>query len=266
MKQLVLLLSAGLMAVSCVFHFGDGTYVGHCTEEGIDYSEIREVGPFNALTSSLPCKVYYVQADEQKVEVESTEEQAGKVLTKVENGTLHLKLAPGRYPTLILRVTISSPDIERIQISGSGNLISRGVLHAGDDLDLKVSGSGSIFSEEIDCKDLTAHCSGSGSLRFDKASCSGFFASVSGSGAIIAQTVLADGNASARVSGSGRIRLGFVDINGDMDLKTSGSGGITINGSCHEVVATTNGSGSISGDLTHTGIRTHRSGSGHVNL
>lgn len=246
MKNLSLFLAAALAAVSCVFNLGDAVFVGHCTEEGIDYTEVRDVKPFRALRTSLPCNVYYVQADKQEVRIESTEEFAAKVLTEVEDGTLLLKLESGRYPKLILRVVVSSPDIEDLSVSGSGSLFGEDGIHASDDLNLKVSGSGDIHTGTIDCKDFTARCSGSGDIAIP--------------------VLKADGNASARVSGSGWIRLEEVDVNGDMELRTSGSGDIVVNGACHYINATSSGSGSISGNLSHTGITSHTSGSGSVSL
>lgn len=44
------------------------------------------------------------------------------MLITVEDGKLSLKLESGRYPKLILRVVVSSPDIEKLSVSGSGNL------------------------------------------------------------------------------------------------------------------------------------------------
>ena len=169
-KHLISLAAIGMMAamaVSCIINInGNGsTWVGEYTEEGIDHTEIREVGHFRALSSSLPANVYYVQADKQEVRVETTEELAPKVLTTVEDEILTLKLEPGRYPKLILRVVVSSPDIEKLSVSGSGNLFHEGVLHASGSLALKVSGSGDILTGEIDSRDFTAQCSGSGSIR-----------------------------------------------------------------------------------------------------
>ena len=284
MKHFWIFLAVSLTAVSCVFSFVGGSSVGHCTEEGIDYTEVRDVQPFRALTSSLPCNVYYVQADTQEVRVESTEEFASKVLTEVEDGTLKLKLEPGRYPKLILRVVVSSPDIESLHVQGSGNLFSESALHAGGDLDLVVSGSGDIFAGEIDSKEFSAHCGGSGSLRFDKVNCTGFSASVggsgslrfdqvdcggfsasvSGSGHISVQTLAVKDALSARISGSGLIRLEEASIRGHAELKTSGSGDIIINGTCWDVAATTSGSGSITGNLFYNYIDVHTSGSGRV--
>ena len=112
MKKLLLFLAAAAMAVSCIIRIGGSgvVWVLDCTEEGIDHTEVREVGHFRAVASSIPANVYYVQADKQEVRVESTEELAPKVLTTVEDGKLSLKLESGRYPKLILRVVVSSPD------------------------------------------------------------------------------------------------------------------------------------------------------------
>ena len=288
MKKLLLFLAAAAMAVSCIIRIGGSgvVWVGECTEEGIDHTEVREVGHFRAVASSLPANVYYVQADKQEVRVETTEELAPKVLTTVEDGKLSLKLESGRYPKLILRVVVSSPDIEKLSVSGSGNLFHEGVLHASGSLALKVSGSGDIFTGEIDSRDFTVQCSGSGGIRVSKLVCDDFDGQVSGSGSVRMGSISCDdfeagasgsggfsvdkltatGGASVRVSGSGDVLLREATIDGNMDLKTGGSGDITVNGSCHDLTAAISGSGDISGNLKYDRISTHTSGSGSVNL
>ena len=288
MKKILIFLAVAAMAVSCIINIGGGSavWVGECTEEGIDHTEVREVGHFRAVASSLPANVYYVQADKQEVRVETTEELAPKVLTTVEDGILTLKLESGRYPKLILRVVVSSPDIEKLSVSGSGNLFHEGVLHASGSLALKVSGSGDMVTGEIDSRDLTVQCSGSGSIRVGKLACDDFDGKVSGSGTIRMGSVSCDdfetgvsgsgdffvdkltstGGASVRVSGSGNVRLKEASVNGNMDLKTGGSGDITVYGSCHDVTASTSGSGDISGDLKYNHISVKSTGSGDVKL
>lgn len=288
MKKLLLFLAAATIAVSCIINIGGGSavWVGECTEEGIDHTEVREVGHFRAVASSLPANVYYVQADKQEVRVETTEELASKVQTTVEDGILSLKLEPGRYPKLILRVVVSSPDIEKLSVSDSGNLFHEGVLHASGALALKVSGSGDIRTGEIDSQDFTAQCSGSGSIRvgalacddfggkisgsgtitMGRISCDDFEMGVSGSGDFLVDVLTSTGGASVRVSGSGNVRLKEATVDGNMDLKTGGSGDIFIKGSCRDVTATTSGSGNITGDLKYDSISTHTSGSGDVRL
>lgn len=245
MKYISLILLALLLAASCVINIGGAAFVGVRTEEGIDYTEVRGVKPFRGVASSLPCNVYYVQSDKLEVRVESTKELADKVIAEVENGKLFLKLESGRYPKLIMRVIVSSPDIESLQVSGSGDLISEDALHTDGTLSLKVSGSGTIRTGSIDSKELTAHCSGSGSLTLSRVS---------------------SRSLSASVSGSGDIRLNDVSVAGEVNLRTSGSGDITVHGSCQNVSATVSGSGSISGELAYENIRTSKSGSGSIRL
>ena len=287
MKKFFVFLAAGLLAVSCIINIGNGfVSVGECTEVGIDYTEVREVGSFNAISHSLPCKLYFSQADKQEVRVESTEEFAAKVITEVENGTLKLKMEEGRYPKLILRVVITSPDIESLQTHGSGDIVHEGALRVKGDLSVKAHGSGDIRMGTIEAKDFTTHSSGSGDIRFEGVSsadfsasvsgsgdlnfgrvdCAGFRVSTTGSGDITLTALVAKGNAEVRTSGSGNIRLSEVTVDGDMDLNTFGSGDIAVNGSCRDVKASTTGSGDISGNLSFGHIDARSSGSGRVRL
>ena len=287
MKYLIMIVLGCLLIASCIINFSGGSIVvGYCTEDGIDYTEVREVGQFNAISSHLPCTIYFPQADKQEVRVETTEELAPKVQTIVEDGTLKLKMAEGHYPKLILRIVISVPNIESITIHGSGDLRHEGTLRVSNGLSVKVlgsgdirmgdivcktfeahtSGSGSLGFASIDCADFTGSVKGSGNLRSDSVHCDGFGVSTSGSGDIDIESVAASGSASVKVSGSGDITLRKVAVDGDMDLKTSGSGDITVNGSCRDVTASTSGSGNISGNLSHAGMRVSTSGSGDVNL
>jgi hypothetical protein len=287
MKYLILIVLSCLLAASCIIRIGGGaSIVGYCTEDGIDYTEVREVGRFNAISSSLPCTVYFSQSDKQEVRVESTKELAPNVLTVIEDGTLKLKLKEGRYPKLILRVVISVPDIQSISLRGSGDLIHEGSFRTGNSLSVKVSGSGDIRMGDIVCKAFEGHTSGSGNIGFDSIDCSdfsgsvsgsgnlrsgsvrcdGFGVSTSGSGDVDITTLVASGNGSARASGSGDISLRQVTVDGDLDLKTTGSADILVSGSCRDVTASTSGSGDISGDLSHAGMRVHSSGSGDINL
>ena len=286
--KILAVMAAGMMAVSCIINIGGRgiVWVGTCTEEGIDLSDVREVGSFRALSTSLPCNVYFSQAEKQEVRVESTQEFADKVLTTVEDGKLTLRLEPGRYPKLVLRVVVTAPDIEQLTVSGSGSLVHEGELRVAHDLGLKVSGSGDMQMGRIDSRDFDARCSGSGNMgvecvrcddfdgsvsgsgtaHIDRIDSDGFEASVSGSGGFFIDSLTAKSDASVRISGSGGIRLREVTVDGDMDLGTSGSGDITVNGSCRDVTAHCSGSGDISGKLTYNRISIRTTGSGEVDL
>ena len=250
MKYIIMIVFGCLLVASCIIRFNGATIVNSCSEEGIDYTEVREVGPFNALSSSLPCTIYFSQADKQEVRVETTEEFAPKVLTFVEDGTLNLKMEEGRYPELILRVVISVPDIESISLYGSGDLRHEGTLAVSNYLSVSASGSGDIQMGDIVCKAFETRTSGSGNLHFGRIDSDVFRASASGSGDIAIASVAASGSASVRVTGSGHIHLiESMSVNGDMDLSTRGSGDISLE------------------SLTASGNVSARSlGSGHIRL
>lgn len=269
MKNLFLALAACSMAVSCVLNFSDndGVHItGGCTEEGIDYSEVREVGPFSAISCGLPCNVYYVQAEAQEVRVETTREFVDTVLTTVQDGMLSIKLQEGHYDHPVLRVIVESPDIESIHISGNGHLIHEGTLYSTLNLNLRISGSGSIRTGDIVSDGFTGKCSGSGFLQTGNITCNRFSATVSGSGSVQVGGLSTEGYVTVRTSGSGTIRLDQVSVGRDMELKTSGSGGIQVNGNCRNVSASVSGSGHISGNLSYDTLQTSGSGSGRVAL
>ena len=269
MKKLIVILSVCLLAVSCVFSVGGGGNVivtGGCTEDGIDYTDVREVAAFRAINSHVPCNVYYTQSDTQEVRVETTEEFAGRVLTEVEEGTLDIRLQDGTYHHLILRVMVSSPEIESLKVSGSGNLYQEGALRVSGNLDIRTSGSGFIRTGEIVCAEFTGKSSGSGGIQAESITCQSLSIASSGSGHIGVDALSAEGDVSAHVSGSGGIYFDEAVVGGDMELRTSGSGSIRVDGKCRNVTATTSGSGSISGDLAYESLQRKESGSGRVSF
>ena len=250
MKYIIMIVFGCLLVASCIVNFNGATIVNSCSEEGIDYTEVREVGKFNAISSSLPCTIYFSQADKQEVRVETTEEFAPKVLTFVEDGTLNLEMEEGRYPNLILRVVISVPDIESIALHGSGDLRHEGILTVSNSLSVRASSSGDIQMGDIVCKSFETRTSGSGNLHFGRIDSDGFSASASGSGDIAIASVAASAGASVRVTGSGHIHLiESMSVDGDMELSTRGSGDISLE------------------SLTASGNVSARSlGSGHIRL
>lgn len=269
MKNLLLMLAACLLAVSCVINIngsGGAIVIGGCSEEGITLTDTREVAPFRAINSRIPCNVYYSQSETQEVRVETTEEFAEKVLTEVNDGTLDIRLKEGKYHHLILRVVVSSPEIESMKVSGSGNLIHEGVLQVKGDLDLRTSGSGVLRTGDIVCDEFTGKTSGSGSVRTGRITCTSFSGTTSGSGSLRVEALSTKGDAYAHVSGSGGVYLNEVEVDGDMTLSTSGSGSIKVDGKCRNVTASTSGSGSISGNLAYESIQKSKSGSGSVSL
>lgn len=258
-----------IVAVSMAFSGGifgtrGVTLFGGCTENGIDYSEDRNVGAFSSLSSSGPFNVYYVQSSESKVVVEGKREFVEKVITNVSGKHLSVKLEDGTYRSLVLRVTVYSPELDNINLSGSGSFIEKGAHRTENDIRFTLSGSGNLVAGELSCGSFSARISGSGRIEVDSIKGHDMDFTTSGSGRLRAGTLISDGNVGITFSGSGHGEIDNADIADCLKMRISGSGSIRVNGRAGSVDASTSGSGSMYGNLKYDTIETHISGSGKV--
>ncbi len=240
-----------------------GTY----SDTGGDYQEMRgDLGNFNALTSAGPFNVYYVQSDTIGVLIEGKEEFVSKVITAVQNGALNVRLKPGEYHNLVLRVTVFSPVMDNVKVIGTGDFYDRlGHISSGD-VSISSRGSGDIVLEQLSCKGFEGSSHGSGDIKVESLSCGDFEMKALGSSDLRVESLVVSGDASFSTSGSGDISIGQAAIMNNVRLSTLGSGSIRINGSCNEVEASSSGSGGIRGDLTYRNIQRSEHGSGSISL
>ena len=268
MKGIIAILAAALLAVpSDGFIFGRNNgvrIIGGCTEAGCDYSEERDVNSFSSLSTSGPYNVYYVQSPTSKVLVEGKKEFVDKLITEVKGGSLHIRLQDGTYKGLVLKVTVYSPVLDGIRISGSGSFIEKGPHKSAGDINFTLSGSGSLKTNAVECKSFSARISGSGSIDVPSIKGHNMGFAISGSGRINIGSTKADGDVSISISGSGSGNIDEADIAGTLEISISGSGNINVNGKAGSVNARTSGSGNIHGNLRYGSIDTHTSGSGRV--
>jgi hypothetical protein len=245
--------------------------------------ETRNVDTFTKLNFRVPGKLYLRQGNEQKVVLEGPKEVLEKIETEVSGGRLSI----GRESEwrswnwdsndrIVAYVTVKN--IEGISVSGSGNLISEGVIKAGD-LALAVSGSGSMEIEVNALGYMEANVSGSGDIRV-KGNCRALESKVSGSGKVMlagAITERADLNVSGSgriiasgtakeirttISGSGEVQAADLEVE-KCEVRISGSGDVEINVK-QALDATISGSGSVSYRGNPSSVNSHSSGSGKV--
>jgi hypothetical protein len=175
-------------------------------------------------------------------------------------------------------VYITMPDIEGLSVSGSGDLIGENKITARN-LDLNVSGSGSLALEADASGDVDADVSGSGRIEL-KGKCRDIQSKVSGSGRVKLDLTIAE-RAEFGVSGSGKIQasgsarevkvgvsgsgeiLGANLVTDVCDIRISGSGDVEINVN-KELDANISGSGTVSYKGNPAHVNSHSSGSGSV--
>lgn len=245
--------------------------------------ETRDVDTFTKISYRVSGKLYLKQGSPQKVELEGPADVLREIETEVRGG----KLIIGKEDKWMnwnwsdknrINIYVTVKDIEAISVSGSGDLIAQDKITSGN-LDLNVSGSGTLKLDLVANGNVEADVSGSGDLEI-KGSCNNFDSDVAGSGkvrlAITVQNmadlgvsgsgkIMAEGTAKevkTHVSGSGRIQAGSL-VADKCNVRISGSGDVEIN-----VVEDLDVSISGSGSVAYTGdpkrVNSHSSGSGHV--
>jgi len=246
--------------------------------------ESRKVDTFTKIAFRVPGKLYLKQGPEQKVELEGSKEILSKIETEVSGGRLSIGRENENWKMwdwdnddkIVVYVTVK--DLEGVSVSGSGDLIGESKFKTNN-LDLNVSGSGSLVLEADASGDLYANVSGSGRIDF-KGTCKDVDSKVSGSGKVTvglasankvvvgvsgSGKIIANGNAKeirANISGSGEVLAAELQVDA-CEIRISGSGDVEVNVK-NSLDATISGSGSVSYKGNPSQVNSHSSGSGKV--
>jgi hypothetical protein len=187
------------------------------------YTETRNVTGFDEIGFAVSGELYITIGEGYKVVLEGDKDYITEIETKVSGDRLDIKREKW-YDTGNKKVTVrvTMPSLDGISVSGSGKVYVTNPLK-GDELDIAVSGSGTINLTDVDIRDVECSISGSGNLL------------IAGSGSV--------GNLEINISGSGDYKGESASI-GTLEARISGSG------SCDCVVrdmlrASISGSGSI---------------------
>jgi hypothetical protein len=183
--------------------------------------EERDVPSFTGVSLGISGDAYITQGSPQEVIVQA-ETNLDKIETKVKDGVLRIKTDSWSSKIKGAKIWITMPEVEALYISGSGDILAETPINS-DELELKVSGSGSVNVTELTADEMELRISGSGSVHAEglkvdecgiKISGSGsckidvtdeLDASISGSGRV---TYYGNPQIDARVSGSGKVRKG----------------------------------------------------------
>mgnify|MGYP000244645708 CR=1 FL=1 len=164
-------------------------------------SEKRIISNFNAIKVTGSMDVIYQKNSIAELTVEADSNLLDNIETVVKGQTLHVK-SKGSFSTNN-RITIkcSSPSIEHVKISGSGDVVLQDIEEP--ELILQISGSGDIEVDGV-CDDLTASVSGSGDIDAEELIAQHVVVNVAGSGDAV---VTAKQSVAASVTGSGDIKV-----------------------------------------------------------
>jgi hypothetical protein len=201
-------------------------------------------GEFRSVAVEAPFLVTFEEGEPARVVLRGSEAARERVQANVSRGTLRLQLERQGWfrrtvqPLGSIEVTVISPQVDTVSVSGSGRFIAASPLR-GERVSASVSGSGRIEGA-VEAQSISTSVSGSGRVQLTGTAPVSADVRISGSGrsdlgAIEAAAV------SARISGSGRAAVWASE---SLDARISGSGRLTYRGT-PAVDSRVSGSGSV---------------------
>ncbi len=189
-------------------------------------TETRAVPTFEAVEVSGDFEVYLRQGPAEAIRLEGQENILDVVTTKVDGRELEIKFKPlvnvGRHKTI--RVYITNPTLTGVELSGSSRAEGQ-TPWTVDNLNLKVSGSGSMALEVLEANAVDSRISGSGSMSLS-GDAEDFESEISGSGDVRAFSLVTK-RADTKISGSGSCEL---TVTQSLNARISGSGNVRYRG------------------------------------
>lgn len=206
-----------------------------------------KVDNFNAIELKGSSNIVYRQDSRTHVEIHGSDNIIPLIETKVEGGTLVIKFK--KNVSIVsagkLEIKISSPDLNKLTINGSGNVLFMNGINTDNNIELAINGSGDIAGEKFNCRNMELAIRGSGNIKLQQINSEDFSASIAGSGDI---TLSGKTNeARYHIAGSGDIRATDLEAT-NVNASTAGSGNIScfVNGKL-------SGGVSGSGDIAYKG-------------
>lgn len=201
--------------------------------------EVRDLEPFDGIGISVNADVFYIQGNTHEIRIEGNDKDIRDLITEVKDDFLQVKYENWRVKHSKLTIYITSRELETVKVSGSADFMVEKPL-ASDEMELGLSGSGSIKFSKLESDEMDVSISGSGSAEIDAGSADEMDVKISGSGKLLAEGFEVS-EFDAAISGSGNVRITVQD---ELDARISGSGSIHYRGN-PRVNSVASGSGKV---------------------
>jgi hypothetical protein len=219
--------------------FGVG---GAVRGSGVIVSETRELPAFDAVSLDYPAAVTIRQGGTQSVTVEADDNFLPQLITRVVDGTLHIKgtdIALGQRvtPTREARINLTVKDLRQLDLSAAGSVKVESLQ--ADVLKISVNGTGSLSLSNLNVKTLRLDLSGVGSVTAG-GTADTIALNISGVGSFHGDSLEAQ-NATVDISGMGSATLW---VKNHLTADISGTGSVSYYGS-PELIRNVSGLGSV---------------------
>jgi hypothetical protein len=204
-------------------------------------TQSKPIGDINGVELHSSFDVILIEGSPSNVKIEAEENLIQYIGLHVENGILNIRTEDNvsLRTNKSVKVYVTAPSFNRIENTGSGDIVSETRISNDSKLNLDVSGSGNV-KLDVDAPEVDAMLTGSGELKLSGET-KKFHGEVTGSGDLRAMELLAE-EANVQVTGSGGI-----DIYSSVKVSASitGSGDIRYKGGAQVVSSSKTGSGDL---------------------
>jgi hypothetical protein len=187
--------------------------------------DVRKLNTFTGIGVAVSADVFYTTGSSHEIRIEGEDRDVDELITEVNDGFLQIKYDDWRTKRSKLTIYVTSIELDAVKMSGSGHFECGEPITSGE-MDLAVSGSGTILFEKLTSDEVDVHISGSGSVELQSGNADEMDTGISGSGKLNAESFEVS-EFSAAISGSGSVRITAKE---DLDVKISGSGSVYYHG------------------------------------
>ncbi|MFH0842068.1 MAG: head GIN domain-containing protein [Bacteroidota bacterium] len=207
---------------------------------GQTVKETRDLKGFTSVGFGVPGNLYIKIGPQFSVELEGSSGDLREVETVITGERLQIKHDNWRFDFREkVNVYVTMPELEGLGVSGSGRADIQSTVKT-EDLDLSVSGSGNIYTADLEVENLECSISGSGNMKLGGGSAADTEVSISGSGSFYGDLTKCE-TMEVHVSGSGNCTCNVTE---SLEASVSGSGNVTYSGN-PRVDARVSGSGRV---------------------
>jgi len=159
LNSLILLFFTTSVTVACAqWDNGSVSASGPMVKKQLNLDDFKGVG------LSLNADVHIRQGSQQSVEIEAKESVIENITKEVRNDYWKIGFERNmkNYDKITIWITI--PDLEKLSVSGSGDIKGKGKFENLEDLHLSISGSGNIYLD-LEAEKTNCSITGSGGLK-----------------------------------------------------------------------------------------------------
>jgi len=219
MRKLLFILLTSMALTGCDYRSVKGD--GHVSSEDRTIStasKIKLMGSYDVALVQGTVPALKIEADGNLIPLIITENRDGWLIVRSKD---HVNFSSDHE----VRITITTPTLEDIELAGSGNITGKSKFTGADNLKIRISGSGDV-ALETNVPRVETHIAGSGNVDL-AGEAKDVEVHIAGMGDYKGENLKAE-NARVDIAGSGDVKI-FADSK--LDVHIAGSGSVYYKGS-----------------------------------